>query len=43
MGRSFINGSDQHFLADLKQTKDSTLVTFLTMEVKAYKKENGNN
>ncbi len=34
MGNSFISGSDQHFLADLKQTKDSTLVTFLTIEVK---------
>ncbi|WP_250432395.1 dioxygenase family protein [Hanstruepera flava] len=37
MGRHFINDSDQHFLADLKQTEDSTLVTFLTMEVKNYK------
>ncbi|GAB5399499.1 MAG: hypothetical protein Aureis2KO_10840 [Aureisphaera sp.] len=34
MGRNFINGSDQHFLANLKQTKDNVLVTFLTMEVK---------
>lgn len=36
MGNNFINGSDQHFLADLKQTKDSILVTFLTIEVKNY-------
>ncbi|MBF4983451.1 hypothetical protein FNJ87_03580 [Nonlabens mediterrranea] len=42
MGNNFINGSDQHFLADLKQTKDSILVTFLTIEVKNHKKENGN-
>jgi protocatechuate 3,4-dioxygenase beta subunit len=34
MGRNFINGSDPHFLADLKQTDDSTLVAFVTMEVK---------
>lgn len=36
MGKNFINGSDQHFIADLKQTKDSTLVTFLTIAVKNY-------
>ncbi len=36
MSRNFINGSDQHFLADLKQIKDSILVTFLTIEVKNY-------
>ena len=42
MGKNFISGSDQHFFADLKQTKDSILVTFLTIEVKAYKKESGN-
>ena len=34
MGRNFISGSDQHFLANLKQHTDSTLVTFLTIEVK---------
>ncbi len=34
MGRNFINGSDQHFLADLKFTKDSMLVSFLNIEVK---------
>ncbi len=34
MGSRFINRSDQHFLADLKQTKDSLLVAFLTLEVK---------
>ncbi len=36
MGNNFINGSDQHFMANLKQTKDSTLVAFLTIEVKCY-------
>ena len=34
MSKSFIEGSDQHFLADLKYNTDSTLVTFLTIEVK---------
>lgn len=34
MGTNFISGSDQHFLANLKQANDSTLVTFLTIEVK---------
>lgn len=34
MGRNFINGSDQHFLADLKRAKDSTLVCFITIDVK---------
>ena len=34
MGKNFISGSDQHFLADLKQTRDSVLVSFLTIEVK---------
>ena len=42
MSKNFISGSDQHFLANLKQTEDSTLITFLTIEVKNYKKENGN-
>ena len=34
MGKRFSAGSDQHFLADLKYTSDSSLVTFLTIEVK---------
>ncbi len=34
MGRHFAEGSDQHFLADLKKTKDNTLISFLTIEVK---------
>lgn len=34
MSQNFISGSDQHFLADLKQTKDSILVAFVTIEVK---------
>ncbi len=34
MGRRFNAGSDQHFLADLKQAEDGTLVAFLTIEVK---------
>lgn len=34
MGRRFANGSDQHFLADLKRTKDNSLVVFLTIEIK---------
>ena len=34
MGRKFIARSDQHFLADLKMLEDSTLVTFLILEVK---------
>ncbi len=34
MGKNFISGSDQHFLADLRKTDDSTLVTFLTIAVK---------
>ena len=34
MSTNFIEGSDQNFLADLKQTKDSILVAFVTMEVK---------
>lgn len=34
MGRNFIGGSDQHFLADLKVGEDSILVTFLTMKIK---------
>lgn len=42
MNKNFINESDQHFLADLKQTKDNTLVAFLTIEVKSYKEEFGN-
>lgn len=41
MGESFIDGSDQHFLAELKQTSDSTLVTFLTVEVKGCEKGSG--
>ncbi len=34
MGTNFVNGSDQHFLADLKFNRDSTLVIFMTVEVK---------
>lgn len=34
MGKKFTEGSDQHFLADLRMIKDSTLVSFLTIEVK---------
>lgn len=34
MTRRFVNGSDQHFLVDLKQTDDGTLVGFVTMECK---------
>ncbi|MBR9921059.1 MAG: hypothetical protein GYB31_09485 [Bacteroidetes bacterium] len=34
MGKSFIRGSDQHFLADLKYMLDSTLITFLQIETK---------
>ena len=34
MGKNFSAGSDQHFLANLNQTKSNTLVTFLTIEVK---------
>lgn len=34
MAVNFISGSDQHFLAYLKQTTDSTLVTMVTIEVK---------
>lgn len=34
MSKNFISGSDQHFLADLKQTAEGTLVVFLTIEVK---------
>ncbi len=41
MGENFIGGSDQHFLAELKQSNDGTLVTFLTIEVKGYEKESG--
>ncbi|MCG8332815.1 MAG: hypothetical protein MI974_34330 [Chitinophagales bacterium] len=34
MGTNFVKGSDQHFLADLKRTKENELVSFLTIEVK---------
>lgn len=34
MGNNFIEGSDQHFLANLKKTKENSLVSFLTIEVK---------
>lgn len=34
MGKNFSKGSDQHFLADLKKTKENKLVSFLTIEVK---------
>lgn len=36
MGTRFINGSDQHFLADLKRSENGELVTFLTLAVKRY-------
>lgn len=34
MGARFSKGSDQHFLADLKRTKENKLISFLTIEVK---------
>ena len=34
MGRNFISGSDQHFLVELKQADDGTLVVFQTIDVK---------
>ena len=34
MGTRFSKGSDNHFLADLKRTKENKLVCFLTIEVK---------
>jgi len=34
MGKNFAEGNDQFFLADLKMTKDNSLVSFLTIEVK---------
>ena len=34
MGNRFIKGSDQHFIADLKKTKEAKLVGFVTIEVK---------
>ncbi|QNJ98564.1 hypothetical protein ALE3EI_2017 [Constantimarinum furrinae] len=34
LGKNFIKGSDQHFIANLKQTKNNTLVVILTMEIK---------
>ena len=34
MGKNFSEGSDQYFLADLKMTFDSILVSFLIIEVK---------
>ena len=34
MGKRFIRRRDQHFLAHLKQKKDGSLITFLTIEVK---------
>ncbi len=34
MGKNFSKGSDQHFLADLKRTKENELVAFLNIEVK---------
>jgi len=34
MLKKFIDGSDQHFLANLRMTKDNTLVCLLTIEVK---------
>jgi protocatechuate 3,4-dioxygenase beta subunit len=34
LGKRFTDGSDQHFLADLKISADSSLVCFLTIEVR---------
>ena len=34
MGRRFIAKSNQHFLADLQELKDGTLITFLSIQVK---------
>ena len=34
MGKRFVDGSDQHFLADLKRNNDGSLITFLSIEVK---------
>lgn len=34
MGRNFVEGSDQHFLAELKSLEDDLLLCFLTIEVK---------
>ena len=34
LGRNFIDGSDQHFLADLKRNSEGALITFLSIEVK---------
>lgn len=34
MGRRFINGSDQHFLANLKTMNGDSLITFATIECK---------
>lgn len=34
MGKRFITGSDQHFLADLKRSTQNDLVSFLVIEVK---------
>lgn len=34
MGNRFIKGSDNHFLADLKKTKEDKLISFLTIKVK---------
>ena len=39
MGDRFIEGSDNHFLADLKLTKEDKLISFLTIEVKKPKPE----
>ncbi len=35
MGKRFIRRSDQHFLADLKELDNNTLISFLTIEVKS--------
>lgn len=34
MGKNFVSGSDQHFLADLKRDQSGKLITFLTIEAK---------
>jgi len=36
MGKNFIDGSDQHFLANLKRTDQGVLVAFLTIEAKGF-------
>ncbi|WP_421763282.1 hypothetical protein [Ekhidna sp.] len=39
MGRNFIEGSDQHFLSDLKKDESGNLISLLTIEVKLHSKK----